>query len=115
MGNHQGQNQHRSKLSELQRTNPTVFSHMNKPLDADDWLRDMETKLVIAQCTDQEKVLYAPYYFSGTAASWWEKLCHMHPNGANMTWEQFKENFRGAHIPNSIMKLKKREFEDLKQ
>ena len=32
-----------------------------------------------------------------------------------MTWEQFKENFRGAHIPNSIMKLKKREFEDLKQ
>ena len=32
-----------------------------------------------------------------------------------MTWEQFKENFRGAHIPNSIMKLKKREFVDLKQ
>jgi hypothetical protein len=115
MGNHQGQNQNRSKLSELQKTNPTVFSHTDKPLEADDWLRDIERKLVIAQCTDREKVLYTPYYFFGTAASWWENLCHTHPNGANMTWEQFKENFQGAHIPNSIMKLKKREFEDLKQ
>ena len=92
-----------------------VFSHTDKPLEADDWLRDMERKLNIAQCTDQEKVLYAPHYFSGTAASWWENICHTHPNGADMTWEQFKENFQGAHIPNSIMKFKKREFEDLKQ
>ena len=60
-------------------------------------------------------MLYALHYFSGTATSWWKNICHTHPNGADMTWEQFKENFRGAHIPNSIMKLKKREFEDLKQ
>lgn len=75
----------------------------------------MERKLNITQCTDQEKVLYAPHYFSGTAASWWENICHTHPSEAGMTWDQFKEYFRGAHIPNSIMKLKKREFEDLKQ
>ena len=115
MGNHQGQHQPRSKLSELQRTNPTIFSHTDKPLEADDWLRDIERKLVIAQCTDQEKVLYAPHYFSGRVASWWENLCHTHPNGEDITWEQFKEGFPGAHIPNSIMKLKKQEFEDLKQ
>ena len=90
-----------------------VFSHTDKPLEADDWLRDMERKLNIAQCTDQEKVLYASHYFSGTAASWWENIRHTH--GAVITWEQFKEYFRGAHIPNSVMKMKKREFEDLKQ
>ena len=60
-------------------------------------------------------MLYASHYLSGTAASWWENICHTHPHGADLTWEQFKEIFRGAHIPNSIMKLKKREFEDLKQ
>ena len=32
-----------------------------------------------------------------------------------MTWEQFKEYFRGAHIPYSVMKMKKRESEDLKK
>jgi hypothetical protein len=63
MGNHQGQNQNRSKLSELQKTNPTVFSHTDKPLEADDWLRDIERKLVIAQCMDREKVLYTPILF----------------------------------------------------
>src|SRR4051812_48864604 len=39
----------------------------------------------------------------------------MHPNENDITWEDFKEGFRGAHIPKSIMKIKKREFDDLKQ
>src|SRR3989337_3072104 len=56
MGNDQGLNQHRSKLSELQKTHPAVFTHTGKPLEADDWLRDIDRKLVIAQCMDQEKV-----------------------------------------------------------
>ena len=39
----------------------------------------------------------------------------MHPSEHNITWEEFKEGFRGAHIPRSIIKIKKREFDDLKQ
>ena len=39
----------------------------------------------------------------------------MHPNENDITWEEFKEGFHGAHIPKSIMKLKRREFDDLKQ
>ena len=39
----------------------------------------------------------------------------MHPNENDITWDDFKEGFRGAHIPKSIMKIKKREFDDLKQ
>ena len=75
----------------------------------------MERKLIIAQCSDLEKVLYAPHYLTGAAASWWENFLHMHPNKNNITWEEFKEGFRGAHIPKSLMKIKKREFDDLKQ
>ena len=58
MGNHRGQYQQQSKLSELQKTRPPTFSHTDKPLEADDWLRDMERKLIIAQCLDREKVLH---------------------------------------------------------
>ena len=39
----------------------------------------------------------------------------MHPSEHNITWEKFKEGFRGAHIPRSIIKIKKKEFDDLKQ
>ena len=38
MGNHHGQYQQKSKLSELLRTRPPTFSHTDKPLEADDWL-----------------------------------------------------------------------------
>ena len=115
MGNHHGQYQQHSKLSELQKTRPQTFSHTDKPLEAEDWLRDMERKLIIAKCSDLEKVLYAPHYLTGAAASWWENFLHMHPNKNDITWDDFKEGFRGAHIPKSIMKIKKREFDDLKQ
>ena len=115
MGNHHGQYQQHSKLFELQKTRPQTFSHTDKPLEAEDWLRDMERKLIIAKCSDLEKVLYAPHYLTGAAASWWENFLHMHPNENDITWDDFKEGFRGAHIPKSIMKIKKREFDDLKQ
>jgi hypothetical protein len=39
----------------------------------------------------------------------------MHPNENEISWEQFKESFRGAHIPNGLIRIKKREFKDLKQ
>src|SRR3954471_16706131 len=115
MTNHHGQYPQHSKLSELQKTRPPTFSHTDKPLEAEDWLRDVERKLNIAQCSDPEKVLYAPHYLTGAAASWWENFLHMHSNENNITWDDFKEGFRGTHIPKSIMKIKKREFDDLKQ
>ena len=115
MGSNRGQYQPQSKLSELQKTRPPTFSHTDKPLEADDWLRDMERKLIIAQCSDREKVLYAPHYLTGAAASWWENFLHMHPNENEITWENFKESFHGAHIPKSVMKIKKKEFDELKQ
>ena len=115
MGSNRGQYQQQSKLSELQKTRPPTFSHTDKPLEADDWLRDLERKLIIAQCSDHEKVLYAPHYLIGAAASWWENFLHMHPNENEITWENFKEGFRGAHIPKSVMKIKKKEFDGLKQ
>ena len=35
--------------------------------------------------------------------------------GTTITWEQFNEKFRETHVPESIMELKRREFENLRQ
>ena len=37
---------------------PPVFSYATDPLEVDDWLCVVEKQLNIAQCNDQQKVLY---------------------------------------------------------
>jgi hypothetical protein len=39
------------------------------PIEAEDWLKGLEKKLVIAQCMDHEKVLFAAHQLYGTATS----------------------------------------------
>ncbi|XP_071685453.1 uncharacterized protein [Lolium perenne] len=84
-------------------------------MDADDWLRDTERKLKTVRCNDEEKVRYATYLLSGLAASWWDNVILIQPSGHVFTWDEFKKKFREAQVPESIMELKRREFETLKQ
>ena len=49
----------RDKRGQFLKGRPPVFSHATDPLEADDWLRAVEKQLNIAQCDDQQKVLYA--------------------------------------------------------
>ena len=48
----------RDKGGEFLKGRPLVFSHATDSLEADDWLRVVEKQLNIAQCNDQQKVLY---------------------------------------------------------
>jgi hypothetical protein len=106
---------HQSRLVEFQRTCPTTFSQAKDPMDAEDWLKGVEKKLVIIQCTNHEKVLFAAYQLYGTAANWWETCCNAHVNVDTITWNEFKARFRTHYVPHGTMKLKKKEFADLKQ
>ena len=81
------------------RTRPPTFSHSSEPLDAEDWLRSVEKKLVIAQCNDREKVLYASHQLEGTAAEWWENYTAAHENSQAITLEEISAAFRQAHVP----------------
>jgi hypothetical protein len=56
-------------LAEFLRTRPTTFSQAKDPMDVEDWLKGVEKKLVIAQCTDRKKVLFATHQLYGTAAN----------------------------------------------
>jgi hypothetical protein len=102
-------------LTEFLQTNPLTFATAPEPMDADDWLRDTERKLKTVRCNDEEKVRYATYLLSGLAASWWDNMILIQPSGHVFTWDEFKKKFREAQVPESIMELKRREFETLKQ
>jgi hypothetical protein len=82
-------------------------------IDAEDWLKGVEKKLVIAQCTNREKVLFAHQLY-GTTANWWDTYCNTHANVDTITWNEFKAPFRTHYVPHGTMKLKRKEFADLK-
>jgi hypothetical protein len=84
-------------------------------MDAEDWLKGVEKKLMIAQCTNREKVLFAAHQLYGTIANWWETYCNAHVNVDTITWNEFKARFHTHYVPHGIMKLKRKEFADLRQ
>jgi hypothetical protein len=84
-------------------------------MDAEDWLKGVEKKLMIAQCTNREKVLFAAHQLYGTAANWWETYCNAHVNVDTITWNEFKARFHTHYVPHGTMKLKRKEFADLRQ
>jgi hypothetical protein len=63
-------------------------------MEAEDSLKSIERKLEIAQCTDQEKVLFVAHQLFGTAAEWWETYRNSHQNVGAITWNEFKAQFR---------------------
>jgi hypothetical protein len=77
-------------------------------MDAEDWLKGVEKKLVIAQCTDHEKVHFTAHQLYGTTANWWETYCNTHANVDTITWNEFKARFRTHYVPRGTMKLKRK-------
>ena len=91
---------------------PPTFASATEPLQTDDWLRDVERQLDIAQCDDPERVLYGAEQLRGAVLEWWESY---NAQGRDtLMWAQFRERFRSHHVPARIMKMKKKEFLALK-
>ena len=101
-------------LARFLRLQPPVFSSSTEPIVADDWLRKIGRELTTVGCTDAEKVCFATHQLDGPAASWWEKYTTTFPI-ANVTWEQFQQAFRTAHVSTGAMIMKKCELRNLRQ
>ncbi|KAK1615687.1 hypothetical protein QYE76_021204 [Lolium multiflorum] len=102
-------------LSDFQ--NPSLYLSHTRPSQwtPEDWLMDTERKLNTVGCNDQEKVRYATHLLCGPAASWWDNIVAVYPAGKVFTWEEFARKFRESNVPESIVELKRREFESLEQ
>jgi hypothetical protein len=50
------------------------------PMDVEDWLKSVQKKLEMAQCSDREKVMFAAHQLFGTAVDWWETYRKTHLN-----------------------------------
>jgi hypothetical protein len=86
-----------------------------EPMDADDWLKTVERKLQVVQCNNREKVLLASHQLIGPTADWWDAYVEAHEDPDTINWNEFKMAFRSHHVPQGVIKFKKKEFQDLKQ
>jgi hypothetical protein len=100
---------------EFLQTRPTTFSQAKDPMEAKYWLKGVEKKLMIAQCTDHEKVLFAVHQLFGMIANCRETYCKTHTDVDSITWNGFKAHFCNHYVPCGTMKLKKKEFINLRQ
>ena len=105
----------RSSIAEFMRLRPPTFSSSTEPMEADDWLRAVGRKLDMVQCTDHERVSFAAHQLSGPASEWWDNFSQSHADGQAITWDEFMQAFRRAHIPAGMMTLKRKEFRSLRQ
>ena len=64
---------------------PPTFSSSPNPLQANDWLKTVDKMLNIAQCTDQEKVLYASGRLTGRATDWQDSYFAAHAAANTIT------------------------------
>jgi hypothetical protein len=98
-------------------TQPPLFTKVENPLDADVWLRVVESKfpLLTGDCPDDTKARFAAQQLRGPAQTWWDHFRSMLPADREVSWEEFKTAFRGHHITAGILDRKLNEFLALNQ
>jgi hypothetical protein len=84
-------------------------------MDANDWLKTIEKKLQVVRCTNRERVLFAAHQLVRSATDLWDAYVEAHKELETINWQEFMNSFRTHHVLPKVMKLKKKEFEDLKQ
>ncbi|RLM75652.1 hypothetical protein C2845_PM15G04350 [Panicum miliaceum] len=111
----QGQGGQRHGHSSFIATDPPLFCGSKEPLDAEFWLRTIEQKFGLTQCTDQEKVNFAAHQHCDAAGAWWHGYMAQIREGHQVTWAEFREAFQAYHIPKSVLNIKRDEFRMLRQ
>jgi hypothetical protein len=105
----------RDRLGDIQCTKPPTFSHAVEPMYGDDWLKSIQKKLQVVESNNCENVLLASHKLSGSAAEWWDAYVEAHEEPESINWLEFRATFRAHYVPQGVIKLKKKEFQDLKK
>jgi hypothetical protein len=100
--------------SDFAATHPPLFTEAGETLEADHWLRVMESKFGLLRCTEVQKTLFAAQQLRGVASAWWANYTATRPADYQVPWAEFRDAFHAYYIPAGVMRKKRQEFMDLK-
>jgi hypothetical protein len=66
------------------------------------------------QCNNYEKVVLASHQLFDHAANWWDAYVEALEEPESINWLEFRATFHAHHVLQGVIKLKKKEFQDLK-
>jgi hypothetical protein len=98
------------KIERFIRMKAPTFNYSDDPLDTDDWLRVIETKLDLTVCSDEECIAIAAHQLEGLAKSWRDNYTARHLNPAFITWLEFCEASCEQYLPSELLFQKAQEF-----
>ena len=90
------------------------FEGLTDPIEADNWLMDIQVILDFMGLTEQERVLCASFALKKDARHWWITV-QMRRNVAAMSWQEFVAEFKAMYYNREILAAQQDEFNSLKQ
>jgi hypothetical protein len=90
---------------------PPTFNYANNvPIATEDWLWEIEKKLDLTTCTNEECVGVTAQQLTSAARTWWDGYCDSHDDPRSISWEEFTKAFCEHHMPMGVMDAKVEEF-----
>ena len=73
----------RVTIQEFLQLNPRTFDVTAEPIDADDWLCEMNKTISVTLVANEDRVPYVTYLLRGVSAAWWDNYLMMTAPGTN--------------------------------
>jgi hypothetical protein len=86
-------------------THLPIFSDVTNPLEADSWLRTIESKFGLLHYTEYQKTLYAMQRLRGTTGAWWASYIVALPADHHVPWGEFYTAFHAHHLSVGLLHL----------
>ena len=90
------------------------FEGSANPIEADNWLVDIQVILNFLRLNDQEKVTCASFVLKKDARLWWETV-EIRRDVTQMTWDDFVEEFKERYFNTDDMETQQDEFYNFRQ
>jgi hypothetical protein len=95
-----------SSYSDFLATHPPIFADATDPLEADSWLRTIESKYGLLHFTEYQKTLYITQQLRGSAGSWWASYIAALLVDHHVPWGMFRTAFHAHHLSAGPLRTK---------
>jgi hypothetical protein len=93
--------------SDFAAMHPLLFTEVGEPLEADHWLRVMESKFRLLPCTEVQKTLFTTQQLRGDTGAWWANYTTTQTTDYQVPWVEFCDAFHAHYIPTGMMRKKR--------
>ncbi|GMN18900.1 hypothetical protein TIFTF001_046868 [Ficus carica] len=98
----------------FRRMKASEFEGPVNPLEAENWLLDIQGILDFMGLTEQEKILCASFILKKDSQHWWMTV-QMRRNVTTMSWQDFMIEFRAMYYNREILAAQQNEFNSFRQ